>query len=126
VLPAENTTWEAWRKAYPNTLVLSFKTGFAREYHQDPYADYPMSRSPALLVSVGGTPKIYPFSELKKSASPLVDQVGGHGVKVQFDRRSQTARVESHESVPAVSFVSFLDDLKAFYPNSEIYQARRH
>ncbi len=122
VLPAEHTAWEAWEKAHPETKLLSFDTGYPRDYKQDPYAAYPFPRRPALLISVGGVTKIYPFAELKKVDSPVVDHVGGHAVTILFDRRSKTARV-SDDAV--TSFVSYLDDLKVFYPGVEIYQARR-
>lgn len=33
----EHTTWGEWQKAHPDTLLLSEKTGFAREDNRDPY-----------------------------------------------------------------------------------------
>ncbi len=40
------TTWEKWRAAHPDTLVLSRKTGFRRTYDDPPYQGY----ETALLV----------------------------------------------------------------------------
>lgn len=125
MLSGENTTWGAWKKAHPTTQVLSFGTGRLRNYKQDPYSDWPIARHLALWVSAGGVARIYPFSELKKVRSPVVDQLGGYMVTIVFDRRSKTARVEGDDPAPATSFVSFLDDLKAFYPEVEIYRAPR-
>lgn len=36
------TTWERWKKKYPNTKVLSRETGFVRNYNEngDPYGSY--------------------------------------------------------------------------------------
>jgi hypothetical protein len=34
------TTWERWRQAYPETRVLSDRTGFVRNYNRDPYGRY--------------------------------------------------------------------------------------
>jgi hypothetical protein len=34
------TTWERWRRAHPDTLVLSTDTGFFRAYGSDPYGSY--------------------------------------------------------------------------------------
>lgn len=34
------TTWERWRSAYPDTLVLSEQTGYLRSYLRDPYGSY--------------------------------------------------------------------------------------
>jgi len=124
VLPAENTTWSAWKSEHPRTLALSFATGYRRDYQLDPYAAYPLSRRPALLVSVEGVVKIYPFSELKKARSPVVDQVNGRAVTIVFDKESQTARVVRAE--PAITwFVGFVHDLKAAYHEAAIYQGPR-
>ncbi len=58
VLAAENTTWRAWREEHPDTQLLSFVTGYPRDYKVDPYAAYPLPRSPALFVSAGGASRI--------------------------------------------------------------------
>lgn len=34
------TTWERWRSAYPETTVLSERTGHLRNYSRDPYGRY--------------------------------------------------------------------------------------
>jgi len=34
------TTWERWRSAHPETVVLTEETGFARNYGSDPYGGY--------------------------------------------------------------------------------------
>ncbi|MBS3755321.1 MAG: DUF3179 domain-containing protein [Desulfobacterales bacterium] len=44
VLPSTLTTWKKWRKAHPDTVVLSENTGYNRDYSRDPYADYYESR----------------------------------------------------------------------------------
>jgi hypothetical protein len=124
VLPAENTTWRAWKAAHSETRVLSFVTGYARDYKQDPYAEYLFPRNPALLVSVVGRMKIYPFSALKKAQSPVIDHIGGHEVSILYDRSNKTARIADQRS-EVTAFVSFLDDLKAFFPEAEIYRAPR-
>lgn len=36
-VPLAWTTWERWRAAYPQTIVLSKETGFLRAYGSDPY-----------------------------------------------------------------------------------------
>lgn len=122
VLPVENTQWGVWKERHPETKVLSFATGYPRNYDEDPYADSPIDRSQALCVSVGGVIKIYPFSQLKKARSPIVDEVGGWSLTIAFDRRTETARVQDGDAV--TSFVSYLGGLKAFYPGAEIYRAR--
>ena len=34
------TTWEKWTAKHPDTQVLSFDTGFAKNYNRDPYGTY--------------------------------------------------------------------------------------
>lgn len=38
--PVVWTTWERWKKVYPQTKVLSRETGFKRDYDLDPYGSY--------------------------------------------------------------------------------------
>jgi uncharacterized protein DUF3179 len=123
VLGAENTTWGAWRGIHPDTQVLSSATGYTRDYRLDPYAAYLFPRSPALLVMVGPTAKIYPFSELKKLKGPLTDRVGDRVFTILYSRKTQTARVENPPQGTS-ALVAFLNDLKAFYPSAEIYRWR--
>jgi len=125
VLPAENTTWDAWRKKHPETRVLWFVTGHKRDYKQDPYADHPFPRKPALLVAIGEATRIYPYSELKKPRAPLREEIGGHRLTIVYDRKTNSARVESETPSPLTHFVAYLDDLKAFFPQTEIFKAAR-
>ena len=39
-VPVRWATWEAWRDAYPDSLVLTEDTGYARDYGNDPYGTY--------------------------------------------------------------------------------------
>jgi hypothetical protein len=127
-LPCENTTWQAWKSEHPQTLVLSFQTGYAFDYRQDPYRDYPLVRFPALLVSATGISKIYSLQEIRlhweRSKSQLSDQVGGNRVTIVYDSRSNSAYVKS--DTPGISTLQgFLNDLKAFHPEASVYTAPR-
>jgi len=68
--------------------------------------------------------KIYPFSALKKGPTPVIDRVGGEELSILYDRSTKTARIVDQRS-EITAFVSFLDDLKAFFPEAEIYRAPR-
>ena len=124
-LPAEDTTWEAWKAGHHDTRVLSVVTGYDMDYGHDPYAAYPLDRSPALLVASGGVIHIYPFWELGIAGMPLVEDVGGASITIVFDQTSKTARVEADRGATVTWFVAFLDDLKNFYPEAEVYRAKR-
>jgi hypothetical protein len=45
------TTWETWKKLYPQSLILSTETGFARNYSIYPYGNYKTSDSLLFPVS---------------------------------------------------------------------------
>ena len=117
VLPAENTTWGAWKEMHPDTLIMSLVTSQLADPHG-------LLGSAALFVSVAGINKIYPLSELKRTRSPMPDKIGGYSVVIIFDRRSETARVEGADQVLVTSFVSSIKPLKELYPSAEIYEAR--
>jgi len=40
LLPVVQSTWAAWKALHPATTVVSFDTGFARNYNQYPYGNY--------------------------------------------------------------------------------------
>lgn len=122
LLPAVNTSWEKWKQEHPQTLVLSFNTGYRRDYAHDPYQNFPLDRRQALVVIAGDQAKIYPFSELKDAEMPLTDRLAGSRITVEFDRKEKTARVrEVGGSVRF--FVSFLADARAFYPEAPVFKA---
>ncbi len=122
VLPAENTTWGEWRREHPDTRVLSFATGYAGGYRRDPYAALVFPRDRALLVSDGQRMKIYPLAELRKSRQPVVEYWDGKELKIVYDRRGGTARVETQAAFNSV--LAYFADLRAFFPGAEIYASR--
>ena len=38
--PLVETTWRTWKKMYPSTLIVSLRTGYARDYGNYPYGSY--------------------------------------------------------------------------------------
>ena len=49
LLPVVQSTWAAWKALYPETTVVSFNTGFSRNYDVYPYGDYDQLDSTQLL-----------------------------------------------------------------------------
>ncbi len=124
MLPATETTWKDWQRRNPNTLVLSFQTGYRRNYGRDPYASFPLDRRPCLVVIVGGHAKIYPFSQLKKTRGEVKDSLGGRSFEVRFNRRNRTAHATAEDAKPLAQFVSYLVDARAFYPRAPVFKAK--
>ncbi|MDE1852521.1 MAG: DUF3179 domain-containing protein [Thaumarchaeota archaeon] len=111
-VPIDVTTWGAWKKLYPNTMVLSRQTGFSRDYGNDPYGVYyftkgiyfPLAhldtrlpqKTMVLGLTIGAASRAYisdsPFGQgalaykLTNLTSPIsMDSVGGTPVLVWED-----------------------------------------
>ncbi len=141
LLPVTHTSWKVWKREHPNTEVLSRRTGYFRDYDRDPYGGYVNSegiyfpveninplyhpKERVLGVEIDGRFKGYPYSELSKEDSPVVDKFNGVGLKIHFDEESSSAWVTNltGKKLPAVS--SFWFAWMAFHPDSEVYFAER-
>lgn len=124
VLPARDTTWGDWKKAFPETVVLSHRTGHQRNYREDPYAGFGLDRRPALFVAVGEEAMIFPYSELRRAPGTVIAKINGREVRIQFDKKTNSARLETPDA-EVVSFFAFQSDLEKFYPDAKIFKFRR-
>jgi hypothetical protein len=124
LLPSTMITWESWKAEHPQTLVLSFETGYKRDYGRDPYREWPLDRRMALIISSQGQTKIYPYSELKKAKSAVNDELGGVSFTILFDGKQKSASVQSPSGDVPPHFTAFLGNVRAFFPHAEIYKAR--
>jgi Protein of unknown function (DUF3179) len=122
LLPVTQTTWARWEREHPQTVVLSFNTGFRRDYARDPYADWQLDRRLALVVETKHSAKLYPFSALKRARSSLTDDIGGEEVTIVFDSRGQAATAHGPNGEQIPHFVAFLGDARAFYPDAAIFK----
>ncbi len=138
MLPLNHTTWKAWKKEHPDTLLLSEKTGFSRNYSQTPYGDYDKSKSLYFPVSplnsdyhpkeyviglkISGKTKAYPFAELSKVESPYKDTFSGKELTIIFDAKNRTGKIldKNKNEIPTV--MSFWFAWMAFYPDSIIFK----
>ena len=123
-LRVEHTTWENWKNRYPDTAVLSFQTGYNRDYNRDPYRDLPMNRQEAAAVFIGEAVKLYPLSELGKAGGVVEDVVDGKGLRLHYDRQNRRLSIQSETGETVKHFVAFFADLRAFYPIAERFQLR--
>ncbi len=136
-LPIEHTSWQDWRAQHPRTEVLSFETGFERDYARDPYLGYdrdpatyfPVSRTDARLapkswvvgVERDGHAKAYPFEALGTGAGVLRDTVGGQALLIRFDGAHRTARVTDTQGRPVAAVTAFWFAWAAFNPGTAVY-----
>jgi len=107
-LPVLQTTWGEWRKAHPQTTVLSLNTGFRRDYDRDPYRGYeqktglffPVEQEDARLhpkervlgVILNGFTKAYPLKTLRE-LQVLNDTLGGQSIVLIAAINSDAARI---------------------------------
>ena len=78
----------------------------------------------AVAVTLDGTTKIYPFSELRKAGARVRDKVGGKEITIEFDRKQKTASARGTDGEPVGTFFAYFTQLKAFYPDAEIFKAK--
>ena len=124
VLPALHSSWSRWKEKHPQTRVLSFDTGYRRDYWRDPYVSRMMDRRLVLVVTLEGTTKIYPFSELRKAGAPVRDKLGGTEITIEFDKDRNAASARGTDGEPLGTFFAYFSQLKAFYPDAEIFEAK--
>ena len=140
--PLTLTRWGKWRQMHPNTLVLSTKTGYQRDYQYDPYAGY--SRTPRLYFPVANqAPSIYssketvmgykgrngviafPFTELKKNRKSTFSRTfEQQTLTVHWDAQNQSAHLTNSQGEELPSTLLYWFAWYAFYPNTEVYKAR--
>jgi hypothetical protein len=137
-IPSRLTTWKRWKALFPKTLVLSTETGYSRDYERDPYSGY--RRSPfaffrreepppylpekelVLDIELGGDARAYPFSLLRKAASPIDDTMGGQKIRVYFDKDSEEAHATLSDGGPVPSLVSYWFVWYSFHPKTEVFR----
>jgi hypothetical protein len=108
LLPVVQSTWEGWRALHPDTTVVSFNTGFSRNYDRYPYGDYDQPGNTDLLfphsfidprlplkevvlgVENKGVARAYPMSTLNSMGARVAvnDDVNGRPVLVVSDKDS--------------------------------------
>ena len=83
-LPSAIISWNDFKKAYPNGLVLSKETGYSRNYGQNPYVGYDDINNPPFLYEGPDTPGILP-----PIARVLAIEIGNETVAYPFELLSQ-------------------------------------
>lgn len=111
---------------HPDGKVLSIHTGYRRDYQSDPYRDLALARSLALVVAINGQVGIYPFSELKKANGRVDDRIADTQIRIIFDAHRREADARRLDGAAVPSFVAFVADARAFYPDAPVFKASRN
>jgi len=131
LIAVENTSWKNWQDNHPDTLVLSEKTGFFRNYAKSPYGGYesveslyfPVShmdrryhpKEKVIGIKLNGHFKAYPFVELDKSKNNIIiDRIAGSEIEIHFNRQHRSGFIRSAgKTLPTLT--------SYFHPDTEIY-----
>ena len=98
-LQVVETTWGTWQAMYPDTIILSERTGFSRDYDAYPYDNFrqdnsllfPVNNSDdnrlhrkerVLGINVGDSSKVYPISSFSGDVEVINELVGDMQVVV--------------------------------------------
>ena len=137
-LPVYHGTWAAWRARHPETEVLSFETGHARDYTRDPYAGYetssrlyfPIDHESELLprktlvfgVAHAGVTRAYPLPALALRKEAIADRFGTEVVRIHYDAHSGSARAIAADGKEIPAMIAYWFAWHAFHPGSTVWQ----
>ncbi|MBT4449463.1 MAG: DUF3179 domain-containing protein [Gammaproteobacteria bacterium] len=142
-LPITHTSWSNWLKTHPETLVMSDKTGFSRDYTRDPYSGYESSRATYFQVThkapdyyhpkervlgleVNNSYKAYPFSEIDKAHSTVIkDNFAGQVFNIHWDKNNQQASITDSSGKEMLAIEGFWFAWFAFHPETEVFKSSR-
>lgn len=146
LLAFEMIPWGDWKKRYPQTTVLSLKTGHDRNYYQDPYRRYHLFRDQVLfpvwlrrpkpkdthlkdmvvVVQADSVMRAYRFEDVKRQtqkAGSLEDRLGDLRVRLTYVEKGRWVRVETPDDPdrpPPVAYMYWFT-LASLLPDVEVY-----
>jgi hypothetical protein len=138
-VPVQMTSWQEWKKQYPDSKLLSRDTGFSRNYDETPYLGYEKSsllyfqvghtddryhkKENVIGLTIEGRSKVWPLSELNTTDVPLRDSIGNTDIIVHYKSATDHAWITDAkgELLPAVRGYWFA--WIAFHPDSEVFEA---
>ena len=136
-VPAQYTTWAAWKKQYPDSLLLSDDTGFERNYERSPYEEYKRLpnvafatlhsdwRLPAKTwvvgITAGDDALALPFEELDKLEAPLPVIVGETALEIRWDKAASSAVAVDQNGVEFPVTAGYWFAWVAFHPATALY-----
>ena len=135
VLPSTLTTWEKWRKRFPNTEVLSLDTGYDRDYSEDPYADYyasqagffsfftpgPGEEEKALVVGVNLKDEARAYAmEALRHKQVITDTLAGEKLTLTYHSATDRISIRTDAGKELVPLVLYWFVWKGMYPDSAL------
>lgn len=78
------TTWETWKKLYPESMVLTTETGFNRNYSVFTYGEDYSTNHDRILFPITNTNNTLPRKERVHGVLPVQDSDPSHGVPTVY------------------------------------------
>lgn len=138
--PSTVTTWKKWRKRYPDTEVLSLKTGHKRDYNKDPYESYYQSRQgffsfmrkgpgatdKALVVGVeiDDHVRAYPLDLLRKE-EVIKDELADKKIEVVLDKITDTVSVKILSGETLSPIITYWFIWQGIHPDTELFSEKK-
>ena len=138
-VPLLHTNWGHWRAQHRDSLILSRRTGFRRDYDLSPYLGYESSpqlyfpvsdqdaryheKESVIGLALNGQHKVWPFSELAQANPPVADSLGGQALLVHYDPDQDHAWITDRQDKPLPAVRAYWFAWISVYPDSQVYQA---
>lgn len=138
--PSTVTTWKKWRKRYPDTEVLSLKTGHSRDYTSDPYESYYQSRQglfsflkkgpgaadKALVVGVeiDDHVRAYPL-DLLREEEVIQDELAEKKIEVVLDKNTDTVSVKTPEDQILSPIITYWFIWQGIHPDTDLFSEKK-
>jgi hypothetical protein len=144
-IPLIHTTWAEWTGLHPDTVALSPKTGYRRNYSHDPYSQYGKSRQLMFPVGnrdnryhnkevvigmvSGGVARAWPYTELEDAWKQqpgmeyLLDSINGISVRIRFNPQTRGAYLTDEQDILLDALSSYWFAWVAFHPETEVWTA---
>ena len=137
-LPSTVTTWKKWRKKHPDTTVLSFDTGYGRDYSRDPYESYYRQRGGIFTsffkagpgeeekemiagIEVGDSVKAFPVKLIRRRKK-VSDRVGDQDIVLTYDDGTDRISVTTASGDKIEPIVVYWFVWKGIHPDSGLYR----
>lgn len=133
----DTVVWRDWKKAHPDSMVLSKKTGSLRAYGNDPYGSYyedsflffPVeaqdnrihSKTVIFGIEVNGIYKAYREDDLKKLGA-IEDKIAGVKIKIERDQAGVVKITNLETNQKIIKERDFWFAWYAFHPETQLYQ----
>ncbi len=134
---SKRTSWKAWKKENPQTLILSTDTGYDRNYNVDPYEGYyrtlgiwfPVgkvrtnlpAKEMVLGIEVSGRARAYPISLLRKKPGVLRDKMGEEDIEIEVSPEGEVTGIRNAQGEQIPAIFSYWFAWQAFHPETSIY-----